>query len=143
MTTEERTNTEKIVINAEGAAMGRIAAYAAKQSLLGKKIIIVNSEKAIVTGRKDTTLNEHLVSRQRGGNLINGPFYPSAPEKIMKRTIRGMLPYKQERGRSAFKRIKTYEGLPEEFKNDKMIKLEEKKGMILGDLAGLLKGRSK
>ncbi|MFH0868111.1 MAG: 50S ribosomal protein L13, partial [Candidatus Woesearchaeota archaeon] len=34
--------------------------------------------------------------------------------------IRGMLPYKKERGRTAFKNIKCYIGIPEDFKNQKM-----------------------
>ena len=33
----------------------------------------------------------------------------------MKRTIRGMLPYKRPRGIDAFKRIKCYVGVPVEF----------------------------
>jgi large subunit ribosomal protein L13 len=33
----------------------------------------------------------------------------------MKRTIRGMLPYKRERGIEAFKRVKVYVGVPREF----------------------------
>ena len=131
---------EKIIINAENAALGRIASYAAKQSLLGKKIVIVNAEKAVITGRKDTTLNEYKTKRKRGGDIQRGPFFPSLVEKIMKRTIRGMLSYKQERGRLALKRIKCYVGIPDEFKNEKMIMLEEKKGMTLGELSKLLRG---
>jgi large subunit ribosomal protein L13 len=132
---------KKLVINAENSPIGRIASYAAKKSLLGDKIIIVNVEKAIITGKRETILNEYLILRKRGNDIPSGPFFPSSPEDVMKRTIRGMLSYKQERGRNALKRIKCYEGVPEEVKDENMEKLESKEGMKLGELCKLLKGR--
>jgi large subunit ribosomal protein L13 len=35
---------------------------------------------------------------------------------ILKRTVRGMLPYKMRRGRDAFSRLKIYVGIPREFR---------------------------
>jgi large subunit ribosomal protein L13 len=132
---------EKLVIDAEDGALGRIAAYAAKQSLLGKRVIIVNVDKAVITGRKDTTLELFMVKRKRGAPIQRGPNYPSDPEKIVKRTIRGMLSYKQERGRRALQRIKCYVGIPDEVKNEKMEKMETKTGLTVGELARLLRGK--
>jgi ribosomal protein L13 len=43
------------------------------------------------------------------------------PERIVKRTIRGMLSYKQKRGSDALKRIICYNQTPEEFKEVKKI----------------------
>jgi large subunit ribosomal protein L13 len=43
----------------------------------------------------------------------------------MKRTIRGMLPYKRPRGADALKRVKCYVGVPVEFANLEMESLEE------------------
>ena len=40
---------------------------------------------------------------------------------IVKRTIRGMLSYKKPRGKEAFARIKCYAGVPNEFKNEKLV----------------------
>ena len=40
------------VIDAENAILGRLASYVAKQVLKGEEIVIVNSEKAIITGNK-------------------------------------------------------------------------------------------
>jgi len=133
---------EKIkILNAENSSIGRIASYAAKNSLLGNKIIIVNVEKAVITGRRDSVLKEYITKRQKGGDIQRGPFFPSSPERIMKRTIRGMLSYKQERGRNALKGIKCYEGIPLEFKDKTSEKLEEKEGITLKELSKLLKGR--
>lgn len=118
----------KVVIDAENGMKGRIASFAAKQALLGNEIVVVNSEKALISG--DEKMNLADFKFQRGINTIKptkGPFFSRDPEKIMKRAIRGMLPdYRKGRGREAWKRIKCYMGIPEEFKNEKTIKIETK-----------------
>jgi large subunit ribosomal protein L13 len=55
-----------------------------------------------------------------GAPLI-GPYYPRMPERIVKRTIRGMIPYKKPRGKEAFARIKCYAGIPDDFKSEKLV----------------------
>ena len=54
-----------------------------------------------------------------------GPFVPRRPDHLMKRTIRGMLPYKRPRGVEAMKAIKCYVGIPVEFVGKEMEVLEE------------------
>ncbi len=132
----------EIIIDGENAVLGRLAGYAAKQALDGKKIEIVNSEKVIITGKKEDILEEYRKKREIGGSGLKGPFFPSTPEKILKRTIRGMLPYKKGRGREAFKRIKCYIGIPKEFEGKKMIKsIRGKRGLSLKELSDLLRGK--
>ena len=41
-----------------------------------------------------------------------GPFHFRAPSKIFWRTVRGMTPHKTERGKTALKRLQTFEGVP-------------------------------
>ncbi len=119
---------QTIIIDATNATLGRLASYAAKQSLLGHKIIIVNSEKAIVSGRRETTAESYRVKKARGGSSQRGPFFPKNPERIVKRTIRGMLPnYREGRGKEALKRIICYTGVPEEYKDKKLIKAGKQK----------------
>lgn len=114
---------EKIVINAEGAVLGRVASYAAKQSLLGKSVVVVNCEKVLITGRKRFIIENYKEKRGRGGSSLKGPHFPKSSERIVKRTIRGMLPYTQERGYSAFKRIMCYDAVPAEYESAKKINL--------------------
>ena len=65
--------------------------------------------------------------RQVLHTVSHGPYIPKRPYGLMKRAIRGMLPdYRVGRGREAWKRIKCYVGIPEEFKNEKMVKMEGK-----------------
>ena len=106
------------VIDATNAILGRLGTNVAKRLLNGENIIIVNSEKAIIIGKKRSLIEEYRAKREIGTSR-KGPFFPRMPDRIVKRTIRGMLPYQQHKGRSALKRLKCYIGVPEEFKNKK------------------------
>jgi len=113
-----------MIINAENLIIGRLATFAAKQALLGEKIDIVNCENAMMTGNKKYILKKYAQKRQMG-IPAKGPFIHRTPEKFVKRAVRGMLPYKQEKGRKAFERIKCYKGIPEKFKDKKLEILEK------------------
>jgi large subunit ribosomal protein L13 len=114
-----------IVIDADGMVRGRVASVAAKKALEGEEITIINSEKAIISGRVPQIVEDF--KERRALNTIKpgkGPFFSKSPEKMMKKTVRGMLPdFRIGRGRVAFKKIKCYVGVPEEFKNIKPLKL--------------------
>jgi len=112
----------KIIIDGENAVLGRLASFAAKKSLGGEEIAIVNADKVIITGNRTPILEKYLWKKSLGGSGLSGPFIKATPEKIVKRTVRGMLPYKQARGRAALKRVKCYTGIPQEFASEKMIK---------------------
>lgn len=132
---------EEIVIDAENAVLGRLASFAAKQALQGKKVVIVNSEKAIVVGSKENIVNSYKITRMKGGASLKGPLFPSSAERILKRTIRGMLPYKKGRGRKALKSVLCYNSIPDEFKDKKMFKAGRgKKGISLSYIARMLRG---
>jgi len=120
---------KEIIIDATNATLGRLASYVAKQSIQGSKVIVLNCEKAIVTGRKKATIKRYDEKKRRGGSSQKGPFFPKAPERVVKRTIRGMLPdYRRGKGREAFKRILCYKGIPKKYKEAKMIKAGKEKG---------------
>lgn len=111
----------KIVIDATNGTLGRLASFAAKQALLGKEVAIVNCNDAIVIGRKLMIVNEYRKIRALGGSSMHGPFFPKSPERVVKRTIRGMLSHRQGRGLDAFKRIKCYNETPKELEKEKKI----------------------
>ena len=60
----EYTNTthhqgrQRMIIDASGTMLGRLASYAAKQVLNGNEIVIVNAEKAVISGRKQRIIND-------------------------------------------------------------------------------------
>ena len=107
-----------MIIDATDLILGRMATVVAKKALLGEEIHIINSELAAVTGKPKEILEAYKVTRARGPPL-KGPYYPRMPHMIVKRAIRGMLPYKKPKGREALARIKCHIGIPESLKNEK------------------------
>lgn len=117
--------SEEIIIDATNSVVGRIASFAAKQALLGNRVTIVNSDKAIITGNKNSIIEDFRAKRRRGG--VKGPFQPSKPAAIIKRAIRGMVPNKKARGLNALKNIRCFDGIPNEYSNAKKLSISVKK----------------
>jgi large subunit ribosomal protein L13 len=111
----------EIVIDASDSILGRAASFAAKQALLGKKVIIVNCDNIKLTGRRRMIIDEYNQARRRGGTSLNGPHFPKHCDRIMKRTIRGMLSYNQQRGLTALKNVMCYNNVPKEYESAKKI----------------------
>lgn len=114
-----------MIIDATDAIAGRLASFAAKKALLGEKIDIVNCENAFLTGSRKEVF-ERFKRKRAMGIPSKGPFIPRKPFMLVKRMIRGMIPYKTSRGREALERIKCHSGVPDEFKDAKIEKLAEK-----------------
>lgn len=112
------------IIDAEGLLLGRMASIVAKRALGGEEIALINAEKAVISGAKARILQDYRVKRTRGSRE-GGPFFPRRPDHIVKRTIRGMLPYKRQRGIAAFKAIRTYVGVPLDLKGQPVEHLDE------------------
>jgi len=104
------------VIDADRLIMGRLASSCAKRLLAGETIVIINAEKAIISGSKRKTFIDYRIMREKGSRE-RGPYFPRMPNQILKRTIRGMLPYKRKRGRDALARLRICIGVPEEYSN--------------------------
>jgi len=120
------------VIDGTNAVLGRLASYAAKQALMGEEIAIVNCEKILVTGNRANILERFREKRTKIGSGQKGPKISRLSHKIVKRAIRGMLSHRQARGKEALKRIMVYEGIPEKFKDAKMIRSgKEKHGKFI------------
>jgi large subunit ribosomal protein L13 len=116
----------RIIIDAEGAIYGRLCSYAAKKALEGNEIIIVNSEKSVITGNKKNIIENYQAAKRRGGHSLKGPKISRLTSRLLKRGIRGMLPnFRNGIGREAFMKIKCYDGFPEEFGKEKCIKLKK------------------
>lgn len=106
----------KHFLNANNVVLGRLASYVAQKAINGDDVVIVNAENAVVSGNR-LYLLDRFKQRLHRGTPTSGPFFPRTSKGIVRRAIRGMLPYKQERGLKAFKRVRVYEGMPEGFKD--------------------------
>jgi len=120
-----RTTSNPIaIINADGLILGRMASIIAKRLLNGDEIVVVNAEKAVLSGKKKSKVikaKEFL----EVGYPKKGPFHYKRPDRMVRRTVRGMLPYKQPKGKQAYKRLRVFIGIPEELKDQKMETLNE------------------
>jgi large subunit ribosomal protein L13 len=98
------------VIDASQCVLGRVASPVAERALDGETIAVVNAEDAVITGERDDVVETYRTRVGLGSD--RGPAYPKRPDGILKRSIRGMLPYKRQRGREAFERVRVYLGNP-------------------------------
>ena len=106
-----------IYIDGTKYIMGRLATYAAKAALEGKDVVIFNSEKIVVTGKKEVVFKLYKDRIKDIGGRHKGPFWPRRADDITRKAIKRMLPHQKTRGTEALKRIKTYLGMPKEFES--------------------------
>ncbi|NIQ05320.1 MAG: 50S ribosomal protein L13, partial [Candidatus Korarchaeota archaeon] len=90
----------------------------------GERITVVRAERSVVSGKKRSKVSE-MKRYLEVGHPRKGPFHYRRPDRIIRRTVRGMLPYKKPKGKRAFKRLKVFIGIPEELGREKMNTLAE------------------
>jgi len=134
----DKVERKWFVIDAEGKILGRVAAKAASivrgkekaifapHQEMGDFVVIVNAEKAVLTGRKPV---QKLYYRHTGyvGGLKTLTFEKLAarhPESPLELAVKGMLP-KGPLGRKLFKNVKVYAGSkhPHEAQNPQPISI--------------------
>ena len=99
-----------VVVDARDCIMGRVASQVAQRALDGETVAVVNAERAVITGSEDDVMGVYRQRAEVGSD--RGPNYPKRPDRIFKRAIRGMVPYKETRGREAFENVRVYLGNP-------------------------------
>jgi len=119
--------SEPLIYDAENLIMGRMATVVAKKLLEGKSVIIVNAEKTVLTGNRKYLIKQFKKRTQikTKSNPKHGPFWPRTPHGILKRTIRGMLPWKKPRGKAAHKQLKVYSGVPYEYREVQRLSISD------------------
>jgi len=131
------------VIDADGHVLGRLSSKVAERLLTGEEVIIVNAERAIITGKREMVFAEYKQRKDRG-KIMRGPFYPRRADLILKKSVKGMIPFKTSTGREAYKRLKVYVGIPKEYSSAKLEKVEvairprTDKYVRLGDVSAYL-----
>jgi large subunit ribosomal protein L13 len=120
----ETTKSPITFVNAEGQIVGRMCSKVAKLLLNGEEVIILNSEKAVFSGKKKSKIAEAHKFLEVGAPM-RGPFHYRRPDRYLRKTVRGMVPFKQPKGKNAYKRLKVFMGVPLEFKDQKMITFED------------------
>src|SRR5438094_10097189 len=111
------------VVDANGAVLGRLAAQVAN-ILRGKNkpvftphldagdfVVVINAEKVVVTGKKETDKLFMTYSGWKGGEKYTSVAQVRAkqPEKLISHAVRGMVP-KNRLGRVLMTKLKVYKG---------------------------------
>lgn len=129
------------IVNAEGLILGRMASKVAKKLLNGEEVIIVNAEKVILSGKRKSRIAEAKEFLEVGAPE-RGPFHYRRPDRMVRKTVGGMLPIRQPKGKTALARLKVFMGIPEELKKQKMETFTEAQAaklkgpsLTLGELA--------
>lgn len=111
------------VVDADGAILGRLAAQVANV-LRGKNkptftshldagdfVVVINAEKVLVTGKKETEKLFMTYSGWKGGERYTSVAKIRAehPEKLITHAVKGMIP-KNRLGRVLMTKLKVYKG---------------------------------
>jgi large subunit ribosomal protein L13 len=120
----QTAKNQATLINADGLIVGRMASQVAKKLLNGEKVIIVNAEKAVISGKKKSKVAEAKEFLEVGAPM-RGPFHYRRPDRILRKTVRGMLPFKQPKGKTAFRKLRVFMSVPEDLRNKPMITVKD------------------
>jgi large subunit ribosomal protein L13 len=120
-------SVDPLLIDASNHIMGRVASVAAKQALHGRKVVVVNAEKAIIAGQRHKTIRAamHRLTTGTHGSQERAPTHPRRADTYFRRVIRGMLPRRKPRGKAAFSNVKVFIGVPEEYSGKHLERLPD------------------
>ncbi len=97
----------KLIVDGTDAVLGRAGSFVAKELLKGNSVVLINCEKIIVSGDKKAFVERIRQKRRMGqGSSLKGPKYIRQEDLLVKRILRGMLPWDRPRGREAHKRLR-------------------------------------
>jgi large subunit ribosomal protein L13 len=114
-----------IVIDAEGAVVGRLASFIAMRlrgkhradftphADMGDHVIVINAEKVALTGRKLTrkvyywhTGHPGGIKERTAGKILSGKH----PERVIEKAVERMLPKESPLARKQFAKLRVYPG---------------------------------
>jgi large subunit ribosomal protein L13 len=104
-----------VYVDATNQIAGRLSSKVAKLLISGRRVVVVNSEKSLLSGSRTSVVRQWQERLEIAShvNPIYGPIHPRRPDNILRRMIRGMVPRKKTKGVLAMKRLRVYVGLPE------------------------------
>jgi len=120
---------EQVVVDATNHIAGRLCPYVAKMLLKGDNVVVLNAEKAMLSGDRYSTIRQWHEYLEIGSivNPIHGPFHARRPDTIITRMVRGMVPKRKPKGVSAMKRLRVYIGVPKNYEGVKGKEFEDAK----------------
>jgi large subunit ribosomal protein L13 len=118
---------ETVYVDATDQIAGRLSSKVAKLILSGKRVVVVNAEKALISGSRTSVINQWKERLELSSkvNPIYGPIHPRRPDNVLRRMVRGMVPRKKPKGAIAMKRLRVYIGVPAGVNATRLTKFEE------------------
>lgn len=115
-----------VAIDGNNHVLGRLSSHIAKRLLNGEEIYLANCESIIIVGNPASILNNYRARRklQNKGTPEYSPKWPKVPSLLVKRIIRGMVPWDRTRGKDAMRRLTVVVGNP---KNMELSKVDSAK----------------
>jgi len=129
LTSWKRGHRNEVVIDATDCIAGRMCSHVSKLLLNGNRVLVVNSERAMLSGDRYKTIDlyKEYLEINSVTNPIHGPFHPRRPDTILTKMVRGMIPKTKTSGIEAFKRLRVYIGTPDQLRNMKTESFEDSK----------------
>ena len=118
---------ETVYVDATDQIAGRLSSRVAKLLIAGRRVVVVNAEKALISGSRISVMTQWKERLELSSkvNPIYGPIHPRRPDNILRRMVRGMVPRKKPKGAVAMKRLRIYIGVPAGVNATKLTKFEE------------------
>ena len=145
-TKTEVKQVQNIIVDGTNMIAGRLCSHVAKLLIDGNRVSIVNTENVMLSGDRDAIIKSYrkFLEIASINNPKFGPFHPRRPDTMVTKMVRGMLP-KKPSGKTAFKRLRAYLGVPNELKSitttqfdDARIKRPSPYYTSIGDLGKLV-----
>jgi len=108
---------KEVILDAKNQILGRFASYVAKQAIGGNKVIVLNAEKAVISGRRSSIVEKakRRLETRTLGTQSHAPVHQRRPDLYFRRVVGGMLPWDKPKGRAAFHRVWIFMGIPQEY----------------------------
>lgn len=121
------SSSETVYVDATNQIAGRLASKVAKQIISGKRVVVLNAEKSLISGARNSVIIQWKESLELSSrvNPIYGPIHPRRPDNILRRMVRGMVPRTKPSGAAAMKRLRVYIGTPPDVKAEKLTQFKD------------------
>jgi large subunit ribosomal protein L13 len=133
---------QPLVVDVSNQVAGRIASVIAKRLLEGENVVVINAERAVLSGSRASVVTAYKdrLGLRTATSPWKGPFHAREPHRMLHRIIRGMIPWDRTHGRLVMQRLRVYTGTPEGLTITRRLELHgsERAGrrtVYLGDVA--------
>lgn len=125
----EAKAAQDVIVDGTNQIAGRLCSHVAKLLINGSRVSIVNSENIMFSGSKEMVVEEYRKYLEIASitNPKFGPFHPRRPDTMITKMVRGMLPKNKPSGKTAFKRLRAYLGVPNELRSKKTVQFDDAK----------------